>query len=155
VRQIPSACINDRATPNRDRSIRMVAHHVFRVGEAFLETAIEGVEYTVEMIKNEPGFRPLEDGTFMTGDEIALYGDEVIQRLQRWWDELADRSCQQKVRTYFGLQSLYMLYARSTWHSAQHARQLMSILERFGIEPNGRLTSEDLSGLPLPERVWE
>ncbi|HEX9673735.1 MAG TPA: hypothetical protein VGA12_09905 [Burkholderiales bacterium] len=46
-------------------------------------------------------------------------------------------------------------FERSTWHSAQHARQLIHVLERFGIEPDGRLTAEDLAGLPLPERLFE
>jgi hypothetical protein len=29
------------------------------------------------------------------------------------------------------------------------------VLERFGIEPDGRLTPQDLVGLPLPERLFE
>ena len=47
------------------------------------------------------------------------------------------------------------MFERSTWHSAQHVRQLGAVLERFGIPPEGRLTKEDLQGLPLPERIWE
>jgi hypothetical protein len=47
------------------------------------------------------------------------------------------------------------LFERSTWHSAQHARQLLAVLDRLGIEPDGRLTKEDLAGLPLPERLFE
>lgn len=98
---------------------------------------------------------PPPDGTCTTGDEIARYGETVIVRLQQWWDELADKSCRQKVKTFFGMQPIYMLYERSTWHSAQHARQLAAVLERLGIEPDGRLTADDLAGLPLPEGLWE
>jgi hypothetical protein len=29
------------------------------------------------------------------------------------------------------------------------------VLERLGIEPNGRLVTDDLAGLPLPERIWD
>jgi hypothetical protein len=29
------------------------------------------------------------------------------------------------------------------------------VLERFGIEPDDRLTADDLAGLPLPERIWD
>jgi hypothetical protein len=32
---------------------------------------------------------------------------------------------------------------------------MIAVLERFGIEPDDRLTAEDLAGLPLPERIWE
>jgi hypothetical protein len=50
---------------------------------------------------------------------------------------------------------MHQLFERSTWHSAQHTRQLIAVLERFGIEPDFRLTSDDLAGLPLPEGLWE
>ena len=150
VRQIPDDRLNERVIPNRDRSLRLMGHHVFRIGEAFLETAVGGVEYATQLANIPPA-----DGTFMTGEEIARYGDTVIARLQQWWDGLSDKSCRQQVKTFFGMQPIYMLYERSTWHSAQHARQLAAVLERFGIEPNGRLTAEDLAGLPLPERLWE
>jgi hypothetical protein len=53
------------------------------------------------------------------------------------------------------MQPIHVLLERSTWHSAQHARQLAAVLERFGIEPDGRLTAEDLDGLPLPKGLWE
>ncbi len=150
VRQIPNAKLSERVIPNRDRSIRLMGHHVFRIGEAFLESAVDGIEYAVQLANVPP-----QDGTFTTGDEIARYGDTIIARLQQWWDGLADKSCQQNIKTFFGMQPVYMLYERSTWHSAQHARQLIAVLERFGIEPEGRLTAADLAGLPLPERLWE
>ncbi len=150
MRQLPDAQLNERVIPNRDRSIRLLCHHVFRIGEAFLETVEGGVEYAVQLANVPP-----RDGTCTTGDEIARYGDTVIARLQQWWDGLADKSCRGKVKTFFGMQPIHMLYERSTWHSAQHARQLIAVLERFGIEPDGRLSAEDLAGLPLPERLWE
>jgi hypothetical protein len=50
---------------------------------------------------------------------------------------------------------MHQVFERSTWHSAQHARQLVALLERFGIKPERPLTSEELAGLPLPERLWE
>lgn len=150
VRQIPNDRINERVIPNRDRSIRLLSHHLFRIGEAFLETAVDGIEYAVQLANVPP-----KDGTFMTGDEIARYGDTVIACLQQWWDGLADKSCGQQVKTFFGMQPIHMLFERSTWHSAQHVRQLAALLERYGIEPDGRLTAEDLAGLPLPERLWE
>ena len=150
MRQMPVARLEERVIDNRDRSIRLMGHHVFRIAEAFLESVEEGVEYSAVLANAAPA-----DGTFNNGEEIAAYGGEVIDRLQRWWDALADRSCTQKVKTFFGPQPVHMLFERSTWHSAQHARQLIAVLERFGIEPHGRLTTEDLAGLPLPEGLWE
>ncbi len=150
IRQMPAERLDERVIDNRDRSIRMIGHHVFRIAEAFLESAVDGAEYTADQAKAETAA-----GTYFTSEQIAAYGDDVMARLQRWWDELADRSCQQPLNTFFGVHPVHMLFERSTWHSAQHARQLVAVLERFGIEPEVRLTAADLAGLPLPERLWE
>ena len=150
IRQIPNARLNERAIDNRDRSIRLLSHHIFRIGEAFLETAIDGVEYWVQLANVPP-----QDGTYTTAEGIASYGNSVIERIENWWTRLDDKSCQQKVKTFYGTPPMHQLFERSTWHSAQHTRQMIAVLERFGIEPDVRLTAEDLAGLPLPEGVWE
>jgi hypothetical protein len=150
VSQIPDARLTERVIDNRDRSIRLMGHHVFRIAEAFLETVVDGQEYAVQLANVPP-----KDGTFMHGEEIARYGDAVIGRLQTWWEPLPDRSCTREVKTFFGMQPMHLLLERSTWHSAQHTRQLAAVLERFGIASKARLTPELLAGLPLPERLWE
>ena len=150
IRQIPNARLNERAIDNRDRSIRLLSHHIFRIGEAFLETAIDGVEYWVQLANVPP-----QEGTYTTAEEIASYGHSVIERIENWWTRLDDKSCQQKVKTFYGTPPMHQLFERSTWHSAQHTRQMIAVLERFGIEPDVRLTAEDLAGLPLPEGIWE
>ncbi|MGZ9126050.1 MAG: hypothetical protein ACXW48_23700, partial [Candidatus Binatia bacterium] len=48
IRQLPSERLVERAIDNRDRSLRLLSHHIFRIGEAFLETAIDGVEYRTD-----------------------------------------------------------------------------------------------------------
>jgi len=150
IRQIPDSRLGERVIDNRDRSIRLMSHHIFRIGEAFLETAIDDVEYRV----NNANIPPAE-GTCTTGAEIIRYGDGIIGRIENWWEQLEDTSCRQKIRTFYGTPPMHQVFERSTWHSAQHTRQLIAVLERFGIEPNERLSSEDLAGLPLPEGLWE
>jgi hypothetical protein len=150
ARQMPTERINERVIENRDRSIRLLAHHAFRIAEAYLESVIDGKEYAVQHANVPP-----QEGTHLTGESIAQYGEGVIRRLQQWWDEVPDKSLSTKMKTYYGMQPMHVVFERSTWHSAQHARQLMHVLERFGIEPNGRLTPKDLAGLPLPERLFE
>jgi hypothetical protein len=150
VRQIPDPRLTERAIENRDRSIRLLSHHIFRIGEAFLETALDDVEYRTNNANVPPA-----DGSCLTGAEIAAHGEGIIERIENWWTQLEDKSCRQKVKTFYGTPPMHQLLERSTWHSAQHARQLIAVLERFGIEPENRLTAEDLAGLPLPERIWE
>lgn len=150
IRQIPNQRLSERAIENRDRSIRLLSHHIFRIGEAFLETAIDDVEYWTNNANVPP-----KDGSCTTGEEIVAYGDAIIKRIENWWDTLDDKSCQQKIKTFYGTPPMHQLFERSTWHSAQHTRQMIAVLERLGIEPNGRLVTDDLAGLPLPERIWD
>jgi len=150
IRQVPTERIGERAIANRDRSIRLLAHHIFRIGEAFLEVTIDGVEYWAQLANVPP-----QDGTYLTGNEIAGYGDSIIERLENWWNGLKDKSCQQKVKTFYGQQPVHQLLERSTWHSAQHTRQMIAVLERLELDPEGRLTSDDYAGLPLPEGLWD
>ncbi len=150
VRQFPRERLEERVIDTRDRSIRIMSHHIFRIGEAFLETAVDGVEFTTAAANVPP-----EEGAFTSGDEIAGYGAGIARRIGQWWEGCRDRSCKGKVQTFFGPQPVHMLLERSAWHSAQHARQLIAVLERFDIEPEGRLSADDLAGLPLPERLWE
>lgn len=150
IQQLPDERLPERVIPNRDRSIRFMGHHIFRIGEAFLETVVDGADYA-PLFANKPP----PDGEFNNGREIADYGAQVIQRLGAWWDSVPDRRCANKVPTFFGPQPVHLLLERSTWHSAQHARQLIAVLQRYGIEPEAPLTADDLRGLPLPERLWE
>ena len=150
VRQIPDDKMMERVIPNRDRAIRLLTHHVFRIGEAFLETAIGGADYAIQAANVPP-----VEGTYMKGSEVAEYGQTVIDRIDAWWKSMEDKSGQQKLPTFYGPQPLHQLLERSTWHSAQHARQLAAVLERYGVQPDRPLTSEQLAGLPLPERLWE
>ena len=150
VRQMPVERMNERATESRDRTVRILSHHLFRIAEAFLESAIHGIEYSIGLADLEP-----QAGTCTTGDEIAIYGDGVIERLQEWGKKLPDGSSRQTVGTFYGPQTVHELLERSTWHSAQHARQLMYVLERYAINPDGPLAEKDLAGLPLPEGLFE
>jgi hypothetical protein len=150
IRQISDERLRERAIDNRDRSIRLLSHHIFRIGEAFLETAVDDVEYQADNANLPPA-----EGACATGAEIIRYGAAVIERLENWWSALDDKSCRQKVKTFYGTPPMHQLFERSTWHSAQHTRQMIAILERFGIEPAGRLSADDLAGLPLPERIWD
>jgi hypothetical protein len=150
MRQMPAERINENVIENRERSIRLLAHHAFRIAEAYLETAENGVEYSIGHANVPP-----KDGAYTTGAEIAGYGEEVIKRLQKWWDGLPDKSLAWQIKTYYGMQPMAQVFERSTWHSAQHSRQLAHVLERMSITPDRKLTPEDLAGLPLPERLFE
>jgi hypothetical protein len=148
ARQFPTERLRERVIPHRERQIRTLCFHVFRIGEAFLETW-NGVEYSVKIADNEP------PDSIQTGDDIARYGASVWKRYEAWWGGLDDRTLSRVLKTYYGDTIAHRVFERVTWHSAQHCRQLIAVLERMGIQPDGPLTAADLAGLPLPERLWE
>ena len=150
ARQFPAARFRERVIPHRERVIRTLCYHVFRIGEAFLETW-DGAEYSVKIADNEP------PDSLATGDDIAGYGASVWSRYEAWWRGLndGDRELARVLKTYYGDTVAHKVFERVTWHSAQHCRQLVAVLERMEIRPDAPLTAADLAGLPLPERLWE
>ena len=147
VMQIPRERLGERATEGRDRSIRDIAYHVYQIPDAFLQ-AVEGGVEDLTSIYNAP---PPE--SVRRVDDIRSYGAAVTSRVKRWWAANPDTS--RMVKTYYGLQPLHHLLERCTWHSAQHARQIIAVLERMAIEPDRPLTAQDYAGLPLPAGLWE
>lgn len=127
---------------------RGLAHHVFRVVEAFLEALEERCELTYEMTMR---------GTHevMPGQNVSAYGEAVLQRFNRWWAAHGDTGFEAIQPTYWGAQSLHEVFERTTWHAAQHARQLMVVIDAQGDMVNDPLTPDDLAGLPLPEKAWD
>lgn len=148
ARQFPVERLSERVIPHRERPIRTLCYHVFRIGESFLETW-DGVEYSAKIADNEP------PASIRSGDDIARYGAAVWNRYEAWWAGLEDRTLSRVLKTYYGDTPAHQVFERVTWHSAQHCRQLVAVLERMGIQPDRPLTDADLAGLPLPERLWE
>jgi len=150
VRQFPLERMPEQMTPTRDRTVRVMGYHVYRVVEVFLDVVDNGVLYSSADTEIPPAAeRPDADG-----ETIARYGATVIERLRGWWRDNERRSFEQPFPTTYGPASLHELFERSTWHSAQHTRQLAAVLERLGIAPDGPLTEADLRGLPMPETLW-
>jgi hypothetical protein len=148
VAQIPAARLEDNLR-NRKRSIRALCYHIFRLEEAFLEVVEEGVYLTYDVLSP-----PLPPHLRTTADLVA-YGQQVQQRLRRWWAGFEAKDCTQEIDSYYGKQPLHNVLERHTWHPAQHVRQIMLLLQENGIEPDGPLTEADLAGLPLPKQVWD
>ena len=148
IRQIPAAELQ-KPFRNRNRPVRALAFHVFRIVEGFLESMQDGKELTYDRIMRD------EAPANLTPEDLARYGEDVLKRAKAWWAALPDKSCAQPVPTYFGEHALHIVLERTVWHPAQHTRQLMLVLESLGIAPDRPLSAADLAGLPLPEKAWD
>lgn len=149
VRQLPDRALAAEVM-DRKRSYRELAHHLFRVVDAFLDVAC-GRERVFELdALNAP---PPE--AMRSFDDIAAYGAGVARRLAGWWDGESDRTGARPIETYWGRRTLHEVLERTAWHAAQHVRQLAMLLDGFGIAPDRPLSEADLAGLPVPEKVWD
>jgi glutaredoxin len=148
VVQIPKQRLGERATEGRDRSIRDLAYHVYQIPDAFLQAVQDGVEDLAAVYNAPPP-------SGVTTAQMRDYGQDVSKRLQRWWQADGAGVARAKVKTYYGEQPLHHVMERCTWHSAQHARQIVAVLERLGIAPDAPLTQSDYAGLPMPVGLWE
>ena len=132
--------------PGRPRSYRTLAFHLFRVVDAFIG-ANEGVTLVQEMFREEPA---ADAGT----DALVAYGTKVRQRFRDWWAK-GDTAAGKTLPTYYGPQSLHELMERTTWHSGQHVRQYMMLLEKEGVDHHRPLGPADFAKLPMPQNVWD
>jgi hypothetical protein len=142
---------DDRLTievPNRPRTYRVLGHHIFCIAETFLEVAA-GATLAYERLTAPP-----PEAMQRTAD-IAVYGSGVHRRLSAWWDAKADKSGKETVQTYYGPQLLHEYLERTTWHSGQHVRQWVMLLQMAGIEPDRPLGDDVFVNLPMPSSVWD
>jgi glutaredoxin len=132
---------------DRDRTPAGTAFHVFRVAEMGLEAA-QGIELKFE------GFNDIPPADW-AGADIAGWGLQVCERILGWWSQQTDRELNYTVPTYYGQRPLSDVLERTTWHAAQHTRQLVMMLESHGTEADRPLSADDLAGLPVPDEVWD
>jgi hypothetical protein len=147
TRQIPDESIGGKL-PGRDRSYLQLSYHIFEIASAFL-TALRGAKLDYAL------FAGVVPEDCKTGADIAGFGQVIRDDVADWWSAESDRNLVEERDTYYGLQSTHALLERTTWHIAQHCRQMVMVLEKLDIEPDGPLSADDLAGLPLPDKVWD
>lgn len=148
VRQMPDDCLG-KELPNRPRSWRVLMHHVFQIPTAFLDMERSGEALTYEALTAPP------PAALDSSEAIAGFGEALRERFGAWWSSARTQDFEHTVPTYFGDISRHEMLERTVWHSTQHVRQLGSLLEQAGVAPERPLTTADIQGLPLTERIWD
>ena len=82
TRQFTPSRFEEDAVASRPRPVRVLAHHVFRVAEAFLETAVDGREYSIGAANQESPVK-------LDREAVARYGADIVARVEAWWGGLA------------------------------------------------------------------
>ena len=146
VSQLPEPSWREKL-PGRERTHLDLAYHVSQVVVGFLDAALGG-RLTFEHFERKP------PDHVATAADVARLIRSVSQALAVWWGANQSR-LPAELDTYYGRQPLHAVLERTTWHVAQHARQLQRLLELRGVEPRPPLAPALLAGLPLPADVWD
>jgi len=136
-------------TPNRPRSYARLAHHMFRICEAFVEVA-GGAFFS----QNLPG-EVRDEAELASIAALVAYGRRVKDKVAAWWAATPDKDARAEVETYYGRQTLHEVLERATWHIGQHTRQWVMLLGMHGIAADRPLGEADFAGLPMPKQVWD
>jgi hypothetical protein len=146
--QFPEDHLGDQL-PGRPRSYAQLAWHLFNVVDAFLEHE-NGIPLSTESYNRVPA-------PGLTRPEILAYGADVRRRMDAWWQGAKGQTnWADKANVYYGNVSRHEFLERTTWHSGQHSRQLMWVLEdKFATAPDRPIDPATWQGLPMPEKVWD
>jgi hypothetical protein len=148
IPQMPDAEL-ETLTPNRPRTYARLAHHMFRICEAFTEVA--GGKFFSNALPGEVA-HPEEMASTAA---LADYGRRVKAKVETWWTTTADKDAAAIVDTYYGKQQLHEVMERATWHIGQHSRQWVMLLGMHGIAADRPLSDADFADLPMPKQVWD
>jgi DinB superfamily len=137
----------DVIPPERKRSIRDLGFHVFRVGLSFIDTMDQGR-------MPDTWFEERAPAEMRDGGDVARWGALVRARITGWFEGARDDEFERVLEIYYGPQGAHDLLERTTWHCAQHLRQLYILADRLGIRVPEPLPVEAFKGLPLPDAIW-
>jgi len=146
ARQIPAERLGDKL-PHRDRSYLTLVNHLVQIAVDYLEVAA-GADLTGRRAESLP------KADLNVGDLVEKSAKTKAD-LRDWLQSVDGAELQRTVTTYFGEQTLHQVLERAVWHSAQHTRQLMMVLELLEVEAHQPLTDGDFADLPMPESVWD
>ena len=146
VRVIPDARM-EWTPPERNRPLADLGYHVFRLSLGF----IEGVDRATFPATVHTETAPAD---LRTGEAVARYGALVRARLSGWFAGAGGDEFGQIVETYWGPVVAHDLLERTTWHAAQHMRQLYILAARIDVKPPAPEPIELYKDLPLPAAIW-
>ncbi|WP_305985981.1 glutaredoxin domain-containing protein [Roseibium sp. MMSF_3544] len=148
TRCLPEEKLQD-LLPNRPRSYADLVYHIVNIVDAYLEHE-EGQPLVYESYFRTPA------SDLMTTRALSEYGEDVRNRFDGLLQSFQpDTDWGASANVYYGTQTLHEFLERTTWHSMQHARQLVWVLENLSIEPAAKIDSGLMANLPMPENVWD
>jgi len=150
VGQIPDAMLMWKS-PDRDRPLRQLVHHMFRNYELGVDADILGefpARTTWRMTRDVP--------TFDSTQRLVRYGEMVREKFNAWFDVVDAAAFEATIDADVGPRTLLQVLERTRLHSSFHLRQVYAFLEAGGVTPQAPLTLDDMRQMgmeDLPEGI--
>ena len=136
--------------PHRPRSYAQLAYHIFNIADAFLEHEMRSMPLM------ESAYNRVPPPQMNTKSKIRAYGEDVRERFVSWWEGPGQKTVfSRPASVYYGNVTVHEYLERTTWHSGQHVRQLLMVLDIMGIKPDRPPSKETFADLPMPDKVWD
>ena len=149
TRQIPEHQL-DLELSDRPRSFRQLVAHIAQIPEALLDLVEHGKRLEFAAYNQDV---PTD---VKSKADLIGFVESVRLRLEAWSRHKAHQMNYSAIAdVYYGAQSLHEFLERTTWHTAQHTRQLALVVEGLGMKPDRPLGDAELAGLPLPTHAWD
>ena len=146
VRLIPDDRV-EWTPPERNRPLSDLGFHVFRLSLGFIEAVDRGTFPASVHAQTAPV-------DLRTGEGIARYGALVRGRLSGWFAGAGGDEFGRIIEAYWGPIGAHDMLERTTWHAAQHLRQLYILAGRIGVTPSAPEPIAAYEDLPLPAAIW-
>jgi glutaredoxin len=88
-------------------------------------------------------------------EDVFADAEQIVAAIRRRWPPGVEPDLARVMNTFSGPQSLHQMLHATVYSLTQHTRQLMTVLEMLGVEPDGPLGGNDYAGLELPVGVWK
>lgn len=145
VRQIPDEMLTWKS-PDRDRPLRQLVHHMFRNYELSVDADILGefpARTTWRMTRDVP--------TFDSTQRLVRYGEMVREKFNAWFSVVDPKAFEASIDADVGPRTLMQVLERTRLHSSFHLRQVYAFLEAGGLTPEAPLTLQDLKQMGMED----
>ena len=148
ARQLPDRCL-DWSCPERKRTLGQFTFHLFNRPDRALQA------YEVGHYNLDDRGRRVEDVIGRVGfEEIARYGEEVLNRVKLALADRAKLDLERVLDTYMGQKTAGELMDLALGHSVHHLKQLYEYMTLNGITPVEKLDDSDFEGIAVPTELF-
>jgi glutaredoxin-like protein NrdH len=145
VAQIPEPMLTWKS-PDRDRPLRQLVHHMFRNYELGVDADVLGefpARTTWRMTRDVP--------TFDSTARLVRYGETVRAKFNQWYSVHDPAAFSATIDADVGPRTMLQVLERTRLHSAFHLRQVYAFLEAGGVKPIEPITLAEMRQMGLED----